>query len=61
MAMSMRNELKDLALEGLAYLVTAVVVTLLLIYTNLSKWPVIIIGVGLGIGVVYLIRRRRKA
>jgi hypothetical protein len=58
--MPLRNELKDLALEGLAYLVTAVVVVLLLIYTDLGKWPVIILGVGVGIGVVMLIRNRRK-
>ena len=58
--MSLRNELKDLALEGLALLIMAAVCLALFIYTDLGKWPVILIGTAIAIGVVYLIRRRRK-
>ena len=58
--MSTKEELKDLAYEGLAYVITAIVVIALMIYTDLSKWPVIIIGTGMGIGVAMWIRSKRK-
>ena len=59
--MSVKEELKDLVYEGLAYVITAIVVVALMIYTDLSKWPVIIIGTGLGIGVAMWIRSKRKS
>ena len=59
-AMSVKNELKDLVLEALAFLVTGMVMIILMIYTDLSKWPVILMGTGVGIGVVMLIRSKRK-
>ena len=59
-AMSVKNELKDLVLEALAFLVTGTVMILLMIYTDLSKWSVILMGTGIGIGVVMLIRSKRK-
>jgi len=58
--MSVKDELKDLVYEGLACLIMVVVMIALVIYTDLSKWPVIIIGTGLGIGVAMWIRGKRK-
>ncbi len=58
--MSVKEELKDLVYEGLAYVITAIVVIALMIYTDLSKWPVIIVGTGMGIGVAMWIRSKRK-
>ncbi len=58
--MSVKEELKDLVYEGLAYVITAIVVVALMIYTDLSKWPVIIVGTGMGIGVAMWIRSKRK-
>ena len=59
-AMTVKNELKDVVLEVLALLIAGCVVILLMIYTDLGKWPAILIGVGFGVGVVMLIRSRRK-
>ena len=58
--MSLKDELKDLALEGLALLIMGTIILVLLIYTDLGTWPAIIIGTGVGIGVVMLIRRARR-
>ena len=58
--MTVKNETKDLVLEALAFLVTGMVIILLMIYTDLGKWPVILMGTGVGIGGVMLIRRKRK-
>ena len=59
--MKVKNELKDLVLEALALLITGGMVILLTIYTDLGKWPVILIGVGVGIGAIMLIRSKRKS
>ena len=58
--MRLKNELKDLVLEVLAFVITGVVAIALLIYTDLRVWPVVLIGTAVGIGVVMLIRSRRK-
>ena len=59
--MSLKNELKDLVLEVLAFVITGLVAIALLIYTDLGVWPVVLIGTAVGIGVVMLIRRQRNA
>jgi len=55
--MTVKNELKDIVLEVLALLIAGCMVILLMIYTDLGKWPVILIGAGFGIGVVMLMRK----
>ncbi|MDX1733452.1 MAG: Loki-CTERM sorting domain-containing protein [Halioglobus sp.] len=59
--MSVKSELKDVALEALAFVVTGAVMLWLAIYTELGKWPVILLGAAVGIAVVMLIRRRRRS
>jgi len=58
--MSIRDELKDLAYEGLAYLIMGIVMITLMVYTDLPKWPVVLIGTGVGIAGAMWLRSKRK-
>lgn len=57
--MSLKDEFKDLGFEVLAFIITGIVAVLLMIFTDLSRWPLIIIAMGVGVGTVFLIRRKR--